>query len=252
MNPDRIDPRVGIAIGGLLPLVIAAAVVPLRDDVASATIALTLVVPVVLAAATGGWRAGAFGAVVAALTFDFFFTRPYLSLTIESADDIETCGLLLVVGLVVGGLAGREYRGRASARAGRDELARLHRLAELVVSGAPLDRVIRAAEDEIAALLSLRTCRFERPPYATTLPQLERSGSLQNAPVLRFARAGFELPASGTAIPVIWRGGDVGRFVLVPIPGTGAALEGRAVAIALADQVAGVLGDAASSPGSNR
>jgi len=241
MTRDRIDPRIGIALGGLLPLVLASLLVPFRDDVANTNIALALVVPVVLAATAGGWRAGAFGAVVATLTFDFFFTKPYLSLTIDSQDDIETCALLLVVGLVVGALAGREHRQRSSARAGRDEIARLHRLAELVAGGAGTDDVIRAAETEISELLHLRACRFERPPYSGALPWLERSGALRLQPVQRLARGGFELPAGGVGIPVMRRGRQVGRFVLIPSPETGTSLEARVVAVALTDQVGGAL-----------
>ena len=71
----------------------------------NANVALVLVLVVVLAAVGGGRTAGAVAAVSAALSFNFFHTVPYLTLEIDSADDVETTLLLLAVGLAVGQLA---------------------------------------------------------------------------------------------------------------------------------------------------
>jgi K+-sensing histidine kinase KdpD len=49
---------------------------------------------------------------MATLWFDFFLVRPYLSMEIESADDIEAALLLLGVGLLVGQVASRGRRSR--------------------------------------------------------------------------------------------------------------------------------------------
>ncbi len=70
----------------------------------NANVALVLVLVVVLAAIGGGREAGAVAAVSAALSFDFFHTVPYLTLQIDSGDDVETTLLLLGVGLAVGHL----------------------------------------------------------------------------------------------------------------------------------------------------
>src|SRR5882672_8372065 len=86
----------GYAIGGLGPIVVASVLVPLRDHVQTANLALIMVLVVVLAAAVGGRSAAALAAVVSAVSFDFFLTQPYLSLHIESADDLETMFILLV------------------------------------------------------------------------------------------------------------------------------------------------------------
>ena len=51
---------------------------------------------------------------------------------------------------------------------------------------------------------------------------------------------GFELPRDGIEIPVLAHGHEIGRFVLVPTPGVGTSIEERVVAVAIADQVAGV------------
>ena len=106
----------GAALGALGVLVIAGALVPVRDHLPNADMALALVVPVLLAAIVGGRIAGAATAVVAALTFDFVFTQPYLSLRIESKDDVATFVVFLIVALVAAEVGIRARRGGAAAR----------------------------------------------------------------------------------------------------------------------------------------
>jgi K+-sensing histidine kinase KdpD len=102
--------QMGVAVGGFLPLAIAPLLVPVRSHVVNTNIALVLMAAVVLGASIGGRAAGMLAAMNATLSFDFFFTRPYLSLTIDTVEDIETVVVLLVVGLFVGSFAGR-HRG---------------------------------------------------------------------------------------------------------------------------------------------
>ncbi len=240
MTAHRTNDLMGIVIGGLAPLALGAFLVGLRDGLAPSTVALVLVVIVVLAAVAGGRSAGVVAAVSAALTFDFFFTRPFLSLTIDSPDDVETTVLLLVVGLVVGATASRGRRARDDAGTARAELRRVHRLAEAAATGARPAEVIALAQSELADLLGLRSCRFEAPPFTSALPELERNGGVA-VRHHRFQTSGFELPEGGVELSVLARGHKVGRFVLDPTPGTGVALERRIVAVAMADQVGAAL-----------
>jgi Domain of unknown function (DUF4118) len=237
---DRETTSAGIVLGGLLPIALAAALVTVRDAAANTNIALALVVAVVIAAVAGGQVAGAVAAVSAALSFDFFHTQPYLSLTIDSGDDAETTVLLLVVGVLVGTIAARGRRARQAASQARDEIQRVHKLAELTAAGEVGASVVGTAQGELIELLSLDDCRFEAPPYETELPVLERSGALSQS-THRYTGNGFELPAGGVSLPVLARGRPVGRFVLTPHPGVGLTLERRIVAVALADQVGGAL-----------
>jgi K+-sensing histidine kinase KdpD len=240
MDDDRANSQLMTAIGGIAPVVVAAVLVVVRDHVLNANLALVLMAVVVLIALAGGRAAGALAALTATLSFDFFLTRPYLTLRMTSQDDIETAGILLVVGVVVGQYAARARRSRAAMEAGRSEIRRIHRLAERVAQGAAADEVILAGQTEIADLLNLRACRFERPPYGP-LPQLQRSGFVDRSgsavTVVRVGKEGFELPAEGVELAVLSRGRPVGRYVLEPTPGVGASLEQRVVAVALADQV---------------
>ena len=109
----------GYVIGGIGPIVVAAALVPLRDEIDNANLALAMVVVVVVAAAVGGRGAGLLAAVIATISYDFFLTRPYLSLTIDSADDVETTIFLLAIGLLVGEIVVRSRRTHWRASAAR-------------------------------------------------------------------------------------------------------------------------------------
>ncbi len=240
MEFDHVRRDVGVVLGGIAPIFVAGLLVGVRDVVQNANVALVLVVVVVVAAAIGGRGAGVCAAVVSALSFDFFHTTPYLRLTIDTADDVETTVLLLVVGLLVGHVAAGSWRARASAEASSSEIWRIHRVAERAARGEEAADVILAAQDELAELLALRSCRFEAQPFLPVLPRLERSGHVDTR-VFRLRDGGFELPAEGVELPVYGRGQQLGRFVLEPTPGVGVSLEQRVVAVAVADQVGAAL-----------
>ena len=69
---------IAYAIGGLLPIAVAGAMVGLRDEVDNTNVALLLVLVVVGTAAFGGRGPAALSAVIAAVSFQFFFTQPVL------------------------------------------------------------------------------------------------------------------------------------------------------------------------------
>lgn len=245
----RVRPEISVSLAGLLPIVVAGLLVPLRDDLVSTNLALLLVVTVVAGAAIGGRAGGAVAAVTAAVSFDFFLTQPYLSLHIESADEIETTLLLLVVGVLVGQLAVMSRRHLEEAEQGRSEIARLRRLAELVARGEDGADVLLAAQAELTALLDLEACRFEAGLPDRSRPSLERTGAISGAREWRFVRGDFALPAQGVDLPVLSHGRTVGRFVLTPRTDTGASLEERVVAVAIADLVGSVLAGTGANDG---
>jgi Domain of unknown function (DUF4118) len=238
----------GIAVAALGPIVVASLLVLVRDQTASANTALVLVVVVVAAAALGGRWPAIIAAIVSAISFDFFLTRPYGSLKIDDADDIITTILLLAVGLIVGEVVVWAHRGHRQSRRGRDEIARLHRVAEQVAAGRSADDVLESVRDELTQLLSLQNCDFEQPPFGVPLPSLERNGSIDTKH-RRFARGEFTLPEEGVEIPVLGRGRQLGRLVLVPEPDVGVSIEERVVAIAISDQLGAALASTATPGG---
>jgi hypothetical protein len=236
----RVQRLAWTAIGVLAPMVVAVVLVPLRDSMLTANVALVLVLVVVAVAASGGRQAGAVAAVASALAFDLVHTRPYWHLRIDSSDDVETTILLLAVGLGVGHLAARGRRARRSAEASSGEIRRIYRVAAQAAKGEDLADVILAGQAELLDLLHLRDCRFEAPPFATRLERLERNGVVPFREY-RVREEGFEALDEPLELAVFGRGQLLGRFVLEPTPGTTVSLEERVVAVAIADQVGAVL-----------
>jgi Domain of unknown function (DUF4118) len=233
---------IGLAFGGFMPVLLAMLLVPVRDALSSVNIALVLVVTVVAAAAVGGRMAGVVAAVMATLSFDFFHTKPYLSLRITSQDDVETALTLLVVGLIVGTVASSAYRARSSADEHGDELRSIHRVAELASSGVPADLVVEAACSELTSLMGLRSCVFRTDCVPADVAVLDRRGAIGGRPRSYVStRHGFELPRDGVSIEVLDRGRFVGRLELVPTPGVGVPLHTRKAAVVIADQVGAAL-----------
>src|SRR5260221_7802263 len=89
---------VGWVAALLGPIALSALMVAFRGDLFPTNAALVLVLPVLAAAILGGRLGGAVSAGVATMCFDFFFTRPYYSFTINRRDDVKTTIGLLAVG----------------------------------------------------------------------------------------------------------------------------------------------------------
>jgi hypothetical protein len=254
MRPPRDDFENAIGgylIGGFGPIIVGAALVGVRDDIEHTTSVLILVVVVVLAAMAGGRWAGALAAFVAAVSFDFFLTQPYLSLRIDSESDIETTVMLLVIGLLVGQIVVFARRSRRAADEASDEIGRLRRVAGQAASGLASGALAVMVEHELAGLLRLQSCTFQREELDVELPRLDRSGTLAGVTAHRYdPRGGFALPAQGVELPVLGGGETIGRFVLIPEPDgpSGVSLEARIVAVALADQFGARLAASGAAP----
>ena len=158
---------------------VAIALVPLRDEIDNANLALILVLVVVVVASLGGRSAGAVAAVTSTLAFDFFLTRPFLSARVESADDIETLLILLAVGLLVGELASRARHARRDQELAAAAVQRVHRVADAVAHGEPLTVVLDSVQTELTALFGLWDCWLELPPFLWVIPRMDRGGTVE-------------------------------------------------------------------------
>ncbi len=201
-------------------------------------LALLMVLAIVAVATSGDRVAAAIAAVSAAASFDFFLTRPYGSLRVDSAPDIETTLILLGIGLAVGqiSIVGRERR--RDARRARKELGRLEHVAARLATDARVSPLITLIEEEISGVLSLTECRFERE--RPDLAELCSDGHVETS-TLVFTGEGFELPRDGAALAVVGAGATVGWFRLVPRRAVAVPLESRKVAVALAQLLGSVL-----------
>ncbi len=222
------------------PVAVALALIPGRGHLDPADNALILVVVIVAVASTGRRVAAAVCALVAALSFDFFLTRPYGSFRITHRDDLITEVLLLVVGLAVGELAarGRSHRQQATARS--DELVLLHSVTELAASGQDPRVVIASALTELTQLLFLEHCLFTRRDPGRLPARITPQGTVTVGPEV-WTTEDLGLPTRRVDLPVRGGGWLLGHFVLTPTPGHPVDRHRLLVAVSIADQVGAVL-----------
>ncbi|MGB8858257.1 MAG: DUF4118 domain-containing protein [Ilumatobacteraceae bacterium] len=221
----------GLAVG------LAAAMVPLRDQLGSANAALVLVLVVVAAATVGGRTAGAITALTSSLAFNFCFTKPYLTLRVNSAKDILTVLLILGVGLAVGELGVARSRQSATRRSHLRSMRSLEQIGALVTTGADAGAVWPSVRDALVESLTLSSARFEAGSPTLLLPVLERDGRIDIADKHYFGD-GFALPPLGAVVNVEADGQHLGQIVLEPNPNVGVTREQRRAAVAIADQFA--------------
>ena len=164
---------------------------------------------VVAAASVGGRLAGATAAVVAALSFNFFHTEPYLTLRIRDQEDVITVVLLLVVGLLVGELALWRRRSRTEAVVQAAGAHRLEGIVAGVAADAPIEETWRNVQEALVGELGARSARFHPGAGAADVPLLTRTGRVVPS-LSRWTGDGFELPEL-LCIPVVSGTGVLGR-----------------------------------------
>ncbi len=230
----------------LAPIALSAVLITWRNSLDTADNALFLVVVIVAVASTGRRGAAAVAALVSALSFDFFLTRPYYSFRITRHQDLITETLLLVVGLAVGELAGRGRRHRDEAWERRHQVAQLHSVTELAASGQDPQVVLEAASDELRELLTLRSVRFTIDDRGGVAARLTPAGEVRVGSVT-WPTDDVGLPTQDVDLPVRSGGWVLGHFHLTPTPGKPVPSDRLLVAVAIADQVGAALATEGSS-----
>jgi hypothetical protein len=126
----------------------------LRDHVSVETVSLVLLLPPLVAALSGRALAlvmAAFGA----LLFNFFFLKPYYTLSIETGRGIAAFLVYAAVAMLVAVVAGRLRQARAEAdwRIRQEQV--LHDVAIDLLAGAPRDDVLRTHLQRLADALGV-------------------------------------------------------------------------------------------------
>ena len=238
--------HIALIAGLLVPLAVAAILLPWRASWSNTNVALLLVVAVVAVAAIGSRAAGALAAVSAAAWFDFFFTRPYERFTIRGSADITTAVLLLAVGVAVSQLAARARRLRVITITDAGYLAQIHEAASMAKSADAAETVVDIVKNQLIRVLDLEDCRFE---YGTLLghpPRLEPDGTVVIGNT-RWDVEQFGLPSGEIELRAFANGQYHGRFMMSPRPGAKPSLQARLVAVTLADQAGRAFGGAEAS-----
>ena len=161
---------------------------------------------VVAATALGGALAGVIAALLCFGSLNFYFTQPTHTFRVANDQDLVALVVFLVVALIVGSLVSRVLSERARAVRNEREARLLGYIATRVMSGAPLEEVVRDLAETLVETFGLERC--------------EIAGRVGARPfrVVRGSTA-----EGGTACTVALRGADrdLGTLAAVPPGGTG-------------------------------
>ena len=160
----------GVAVGVGLVAVIGLLLVPFRDSTTTATDALALVIPVVVAAWLGGRVPALVTAAAATVTLEVFFLPPYDTFKVDFIDDVVALVVFAVVALAVGTLVALERDRRVAAELHARQIDALYAeqrdLKEQQAQLAAEKRALELVDDYRAALL--RSVSHDlRTPLAT-------------------------------------------------------------------------------------
>ena len=191
-------------------LVVGVALRPLRESAGLENVVVVYVIVVALAAAIGGRMAGLATSLAAALAYNWFFTTPYGTLRVDSAEQVATVVLLLVAGLLasLGGRATR--RARVEAREEADVVAAEGlrdlldaRSVRVVRDGPEGDLVVAQAGQPVDDL------------DLDGLPHLDEEGRIPSGH-RRSVGGTLVLPAEGAVVDLVRRDRRVGSLVIIP------------------------------------
>jgi two-component system sensor histidine kinase KdpD len=130
---------------------------PGRGVFAKGQWALLYLLVILLVASAAGPGPAVLAAVLAFFAWNFFFLPPYHTLEIRDSKDWLSLVAFLVVGVLVGALAGRMRDREARARAREQETAALNRLSAAVVSQTSTSQMAESCLGEIVDVLGARS-----------------------------------------------------------------------------------------------
>ena len=236
--------RIGlwVALAIVVPIAAAVALVPGRDQMTSANLALVMLVGAVVIAGLGNRVSIAVVcAAVTGLAYDFFLVRPYYSVTIAKPAEALTAVLVLVVVAVVGSVSSLVRRQRSIIERREDNLGLLYHLVERVANTAGEESLIETGEREIGELLSGASCRYAKDQVTTNeSAYIDPIGDIHiDGHVWDAEHQG--LPDQQLALPVQSGGLQFGSFLVVPVAGTTVARWELIVTVMIADLVGAAL-----------
>jgi hypothetical protein len=219
----------------LAPLAAAALMIPLRSRVLNTSLALAMVVVVALVVLPGSRLAALIAGLSAGVWFDFFFTKPFESFSIQRSADVQTTVLLALVAVLVGEIAVRRRQARGEMTTARQEVLSLYVIAEMLAAGSKAEQVVTLVAEQLRELLFLVDCRFDPDAQDGNGPTLERSGELH------YGRLNWEpdrdgFPNREVMVPVEAGRHRFGYYILQgPALGIPISQDRRLAAVALSD-----------------
>lgn len=120
----------------------------LRTSINPTIIALLYLLPVGFSTAAWGLGAGITSALVAFLTFNYFFIKPYYTLIVHQSQDLLVLFAFLVIAVVISQLVGRAQRSLAQATAREQDAVRLYEFSALLAGLHSESEIIKAITEQ--------------------------------------------------------------------------------------------------------
>jgi two-component system sensor histidine kinase KdpD len=200
----------------------ATSLAALPGGVSTASAAAVYVLAVTGASAMAGLWAGLAASVLSFLALNFFFTEPFYTLNVAKPEDLVALVVFLVVSGIVGTLLSSAVSQRTRAERREREAVLLHRLGTRLLSGEPVEDVLRSFARAVTELLPLARCEIRTELTAEPVGA-ERPNSD---------------PADPEVIPMNAMGREVGQILLFPqLPVRQLAMEERNVVQTFASQM---------------
>ncbi|HKP69505.1 MAG TPA: DUF4118 domain-containing protein [Pyrinomonadaceae bacterium] len=152
------------ALGAIVGVaLITAVLLPFRAYLNSTEVALTLLLFVLIAASGFGSRAGLAASITGIVCFNFFFLRPYYTLTISDPENLVAFGVFIITALIAGQLSGYARRRTEESEARQRKIESLYDELKNAFEQASEAEALRRSEKLKSALLDAVTHDLRTP-----------------------------------------------------------------------------------------
>ncbi len=174
---------------------------------------LVFVLPVVIAGSLFGWGPSLLAIGAGLLSFDFFFTQPYLSLRMDDPAEIWAASLLLATALIVSAVTWQSRQRAFEARRATVQAEAIQTLAHAVIQQVPTPELLKSAAISLNKIFAAPAAILAGKPGSLTV-----EANAGNADLTAAERAAAEAAATtGTPVRAQAYPHDHSRFEMWPV-----------------------------------
>ncbi len=133
---------------------------PLEREIPTTTAAMLYVLAVVLSSVIGGAATGVAASVLSFLALNFFFTPPLHTFVVGKPEDLAALVVFLIVSVITGLLLSIVSTQKERAQRREVQTRLLNRFTSRLLSGQPLDAVLRELGESLVELFGLASCEI--------------------------------------------------------------------------------------------
>ena len=165
------SPVLEYLLAGVTIVVTTAALHLLRGVLSTPIVALAYLLPIGLASAAWGLRAGIVASLAAFVAFNYFFLDPYFTLIVHEPRDVLALIIFLIVAVVISELVGRARSSLAEARARERDTMHLYELSIALAGLRSAEAIAQTVASHLREVLqaSMVEVVFQADPRAASM-----------------------------------------------------------------------------------